>query len=186
VADSADTEESAPAVCSFGSCAFNRQCVPGDGPLPASLVVIGEAPGPVELREGRPFVGPAGRLLDALLSKCGLARHSARVMNTCGCVALDREDRRPLPAELAACEPRLKLELALAHPKVVVCVGNTAIQRWFPGMRIGQVYNRVRAVEDGYVVIPTYHPAHVLRGNKQVEPVIEAAFRIARSWLKEE
>lgn len=167
--------------CSIGTCAFNRQCVQGTGPMDARIMLIGEAPGMVELCEGRPFVGPSGRLLDTILLRCGLARQQLYVTNTCGCVDLEREDRRPLPNELDACRPRLMAELGLVNPIVAVCIGGTATQLWFPGERIGQVYGTMRAVGE-LIVIPTYHPAHVLRGNRQVEPIIEEAFKQARRF----
>lgn len=166
-------------TCGLGVCAFGRQCIQGDGPIPARYVLIGEAPGVTELNEGRPFVGRAGRLLDECLREAELNRADIRVTNACGCVDLEREDRRPLPAELDACRPRLDLEIELCEPRVILLMGNTALQRYFPGERIGRVYDCMRCV-DGTVIIPTYHPAHVLRGNAQVRPIIVDALRNAR------
>ena len=181
-------------LCTPGECAFGRIQVAPSGPIDADILLIGEAPGPEELKQGIPFVGRAGRLLDRLLQDAGLRRAELRITNTCGCVDLDREDRRPLPAELAACRPRLDAEIESCDPRVILLCGNTALATFFPGFRIGEVYNYWRAVP-GYVtpfhkyigrtVIPTYHPAHVLRGAKQVQPLIVDALRAARRIAEE-
>lgn len=167
-------------TCELGECVFGRQCVRGTGPLTAKIMLIGEAPGQVELKEGQPFVGRSGVLLDKLLVEAGLSRADIYVTNTCGCVDMSREDKRPLPAELAACKPRLDTEIALIMPRVILLVGNTAIQNYFPGYRVGEVYNRPRALSPDMVVVPTYHPAHVLRGHQQVRQVILDALILAR------
>ena len=169
-------------VCNFGVCAFGRQCVEGSGPLPAPLLLIGEAPGRQELKHGAPFLGPAGKLLDELLHEAGLSRDTIRITNTVGCVDMSRDDKRPLPAELDACAPRLHAELDLCSPVVVVLMGNTALNVLYPGYKIGQVYTKWR-VSGTSVVIPTYHPSHVLRGNKQVRPVILDALKSARRLI---
>lgn len=169
--------------CSFGVCAFGRQCVEGDGPLPAPLLIIGEAPGANELRYGRPFVGRSGEELAQYLDAHHLRRIDIRVTNTCGCVDMTREDKRPLPAELEACQPRLMEEIALCDPRVILLMGNTAIQTFFPGERVGQIYNTMRQVNT-YTIIPTYHPAAALRG-AQVRPVISQAIALAKQLIEE-
>ena len=165
-------------TCTPGVCAFGRQCVPGRGNLAARIMLIGESPGAYELKYGVPFVGRSGQLLDSLLDTVGLQRGDLYITNTCGCVVLSREDKRPLPAELDACRPRLLGEINMVEPAVVLLLGNTALAHWFPGWRIGQVYNKARAV-GGIVYIPTYHPAAALR-NPQLVPVITEALGTAR------
>lgn len=170
-------------VCSFGSCAFGRQCVEGDGEWTAPILLVGEAPGKQELVDGRPFVGRAGKLLSELLAEAGLTRRQLRITNTCGCVAMEREDRRPLPAELEACRPRLMGEVELCKPAAILLMGNTALSAFMPGFRIGEVAGKWRSWQyDGgqAVLIPAYHPSHLLRGAKQVRPVIIEALKQAR------
>ena len=164
--------------CTLGVCAFGRQAVQGVGNPSARIVIVGEAPGAYELKYGRPFVGRSGQLLDTILGTAGLQRDDLYITNTCGCVVMTREDKRPLPAELDACRPRLLGEIAMVEPAVVLLLGNTALTHWFPGWRIGQVYNKARAV-GGIVYIPTYHPAAALR-NPQLTPVITEALGTAR------
>ena len=170
--------------CSFGECVFGRQCVEGDGPLDARIMIVGEAPGKDELREGIPFIGRAGRLLGELLLEAGLSRADLRVTNTCGCVELEREDRRPLPAELEACRPRLLAEIELCDPRVLLLMGNTALSAFLPGFRIGEVAGSWRSYE-GRILVPTFHPSHLLRGAKQVRPVIMGALNSARRLAQE-
>lgn len=167
--------------CEFGVCAFGRKCVQGFGPLPARILLIGEAPGAVELKLGRPFVGRSGELLDTLLMELDMKRRDIRITNTCGCVDMERDDRRPLPAELEACEPRLEEEIELCDPAAILLMGNTAIQRFFPGERVGQVYNAARSYK-GRVVVPTYHPAAYLRGQTQLRPIIKEALSMVRRY----
>lgn len=171
-------------TCEFGVCAFGRKCVQGFGPLPARIMLIGEAPGAMELKLGRPFIGRSGELLDTLLMELDMRRRDIRITNTCGCVDMERDDRRPLPAELEACAPRLEMEIELCDPAAILLMGNTAIQRFFPGERVGQVYNVARNYK-GAVVVPTYHPAAYLRGNAQLRPIIKDALRLVQKFAGE-
>ena len=145
---------------------------------------MGENPGKRELAEGVPFVGPAGRLLNSLLVEAGLTRESLRITNTCACTELEREDRRPLPAELEACRPRLLAEIELCDPRVLLLMGNTALSAFLPGFRIGEVAGSWRSYE-GRILVPTFHPSHLLRGAKQVRPVIMGALNSARRLAQE-
>ena len=169
-------------ACGLGVCALGRQAVTGIGSIPASIAIVGEAPGREELRVGEPFKGPAGRLLDKLLSASGLTRSEVFLTNVCACVDMTREDRRPLPAELDACRPRLEAELVACEAKVAVLVGNSALSLAFPGYRIGEVYGQCRAV-GGRIYVAAYHPAAALRSGGQSSPLCEtivAALSLAR------
>lgn len=165
-------------VCSPGVCVMGRQCIQGTGDPSARIMLLGEAPGRDELRYGRPFVGRAGQLLNELLTLAGLSRDELWVTNVCGCVDMKRDDKRPLPAELLACRPRVLNEINMVGASVVVLMGNIAMAHWLPGFRIGQVYNNCRTV-DGVVYVATYHPAAALR-NPQLESVIVEGLSLAR------
>lgn len=147
--------------------------------MPARILVVGEAPGAQELREGRPFIGRSGELLSRLLSEVGLERDLMRITNRCGCVVMEREDRRPLPEEIAACAPRLQREIELTQPRVILLMGNTALSAYFPGYRIGECYNQYRVVPGGTFVVPSYHPAAALR-NPHLVPIVREALRLAK------
>jgi DNA polymerase len=123
---------------------------------------VGDGPGDEEDQAGEPFVGPTGKLLDALLSAAGLARgREVYIANVVKC--RPPGDRTPLPEEAAACAPILDRQIDLIRPKIIVALGKTAIMRLIgvdtamAALR-GKVY-RYRDVP----VIVTYHPAYLLR-----------------------
>ena len=107
-------------------CEGRTQVVPGKGPRPAKLVIVGEAPGAEEDRVGAPFVGRAGALLDRALAAAGVGRDQVFITNVVKCRPPD--NRKPLPAERAACRPFLEGEIDSAGAGVVVALGGTAAQ----------------------------------------------------------
>ena len=143
--------------------------VVGEAPAGARLALVGEAPGATEDAEGRPFVGKAGRLLDAVLAEVGLDRSGVAVLNALKC--RPPGNRAPKPAELARCRPWLERQLALVAPEYVVALGLTATT-WFlgRGVTLGRVRGRVHAVE-GWRVVPTYHPSAAIRFGPRGAPM---------------
>jgi uracil-DNA glycosylase family protein len=109
------------------------QTVFGEGPSPARLMLIGETPGDQEDREGRPFVGPAGRLLDDALAAAGLRRDTVYITNAVKHFKWEERGKRrlhkkPSAREMAACRPWLEAEIRVVRPSVIVCLGATAGQ----------------------------------------------------------
>src|ERR687885_269704 len=109
------------------------QTVFGEGPRKATVMIVGEQPGDVEDRAGRPFVGPSGRLLDAALEAAGIDRDDVYVTNVVKHFKWERGEKgkrrihkTPNDAEIAACLPWLATEIALVRPRVIVCLGATA------------------------------------------------------------
>ncbi|MFN8186045.1 MAG: uracil-DNA glycosylase [Gaiellales bacterium] len=138
--------------------------VAGDGDPDADLMLVGEAPGFHEDRQGVPFVGAAGALLDRLLGSIGLAREDVYVANVLRC--RPPGNREPLPDELGACEGYLFRELALVRPAVVATLGNLAT-RLLSGRAgpITTVHGQPRRLTIGDVTVtlyPLYHPAAAL------------------------
>ena len=129
----------------------------------ADLVFIGEAPGRDEDLQGEPFVGRSGQLLDKLvLEEIGLQRDSFYVMNTIKCRPPGNRD--PRPDELEACSPWFDQQLALLAPKVIVTLGNFATKRL---LETTDGITKLRGHSYPYrgaVLLPTFHPAAVLRG----------------------
>jgi DNA polymerase len=112
------------------------QAVFGEGPLKASIVLVGEQPGDREDQAGRPFVGPAGRELDRVLERAGIDRESAYVTNVVKHFKFRERGKRrihdkPTHAEAMACRPWLERELALVQPRALVALGATAAQALF-------------------------------------------------------
>jgi len=138
------------------------QVVFGSGDPNADLMFIGEAPGFHEDREGVPFVGAAGGLLNGLLEGIGLTRDDVYVGNVLKCRPPGNRD--PQPDEIEACKPYLKEQISLIDPSVICTLGNFAT-RLLLGKPAG--ISRVRGQRfafQGRALIPTFHPAAVLRG----------------------
>lgn len=138
------------------------QVVFGDGNPDADVMFVGEGPGFHEDRQGIPFVGAAGQLLNQLLSEIGLDRRDVYITNVVLCRPPGNRD--PLPDEIDLCQPYLREQLDLVDPKVVVTLGNFATRVILDRpVSISRVRGQ-REIWNGRVVIPTYHPAAVLRG----------------------
>jgi DNA polymerase len=145
------------------------QAVLGEGRAGARIVMIGEQPGDKEDIAGRPFVGPAGRLLDSGLEEAGIDRRDVYLTNAVKHFKFEERGKRrihkkPSSAEVAACMPWLKAELACTHPEVIVCLGATAAQAVI-GREHRVLRDRGRFFEHttGGRVTATVHPSAVLR-----------------------
>lgn len=135
-----------------------------DGNLDSDLLFIGEAPGFHEDKQGVPFVGAAGQLLDRLLAEIGLDRSRAAIVNVIKCRPPGNRD--PLPDEIESCRPYLEAQLAHMTPAVIVTLGNFAT-RFILEQQIGITRARGSRYERrGAVVVPTFHPAAALRGGR--------------------
>ena len=139
------------------------QTVFGVGNRQATWMVVGEAPGADEDRQGEPFVGRAGQLLNEMLWALGLAREAVYIANVLKCRPPNNRD--PSPDEVACCEPYLKRQVALIRPKIILAVGRIAAQNLLKtDTRIGALRGRVhRYADTGVPLIVTYHPAYLLR-----------------------
>jgi uracil-DNA glycosylase family 4 len=182
-----ELEELARTALSCTRCrlsAGRTQVVFADGNPDADLMLIGEGPGYHEDRQGLPFVGAAGQLLNRLLGEIGLRREDVRITNVVLCRPPGNRD--PLPDEIEACKPYLMEHIRLVDPRVIMTLGNFAT-RFILGRptAISRVRGQ-RHVFDGRIVIPTFHPAAILRGggdaSRQMESV-RADFRAVREAL---
>ena len=143
------------------------QVVFGSGAPNADLMFVGEGPGAEEDRQGLPFVGRSGQLLDRLLSQeLGLARSACYITNVVKC--RPPENRDPKPDEIAACRPFLENQLESVDPKVVVTLGNFA-SKLLLDTDVGITRLRGQSYEfSGRHLVPTFHPAAALRGGGDV------------------
>ena len=162
------------------------QVVYGVGDPNADLMFIGEAPGFHEDRQGEPFIGAAGQLLNQLLVEIDLPREAVYINNVINCRPPGNRD--PLPDELEACKPWLDERIAIIDPAVVVTLGNWAT-RYILGRQVS--ISRVRGQRfpwNGRTVIPTFHPAAVLHGGGQASSqmtALRADFQEIRAALAE-
>lgn len=140
------------------------QVVWAAGDLSSELMLIGEAPGFHEDRQGEPFVGASGQLLDRLLGEIDLDRSSVAIVNVVKCRPPGNRD--PLPEEIDACRPYLEAQLEHMRPDVIITLGNFAT-RFMIGEPLGITKARGRLFRfRGAVVVPTFHPAAALRGGR--------------------
>src|SRR5213075_283637 len=147
------------------------QTVFGEGPSKARVMIVGEQPGDQEDREGHPFVGLAGRLLDEVLAEAGIDRGSIYVTNAVKHFKWERGEKssrrihkKPADSEIRACRPWLDQELAVVKPDVVICLGATAAQALL-GNSFRVTKSRGRKVEAPFAkaVFATVHPSSILR-----------------------
>jgi uracil-DNA glycosylase len=152
-------------VCTRCALAQGRtQVVWAAGNLDSDVLFIGEAPGFHEDKEGVPFVGAAGKLLDTLMADVGLDRTKTAIVNVLKCRPPGNRD--PLPEEIESCRPYLDAQIQHMRPKVIVTLGNFAT-RFILEEQIGITRARgQRFSRRDAVVIPTFHPAAALRGGK--------------------
>lgn len=145
------------------------QAVMGEGPATARLVLIGEQPGDQEDQQGRPFVGPAGRLLNQALDEAGIDRNQVYVTNSVKHFKFEERGKRrihkkPSAAEVQACQPWLQTELSLLKPELVVCLGATAAQSLL-GKQFRLTADRGRIFPHAWAkrILATIHPSALLR-----------------------
>jgi uracil-DNA glycosylase family 4 len=142
--------------------AGRTQVVFGDGTGRSGIMFIGEGPGFHEDKQGLPFVGAAGQLLNRLLGEIGLSREDVRIVNVVNCRPPGNRD--PLPDEIEACKPWLEEQIRLVNPRVIMTLGNFATRVILDRpVSISRVRGQKQTV-GGRVVIPTFHPAAILRG----------------------
>jgi DNA polymerase len=144
------------------------QAVFGEGASDASIVLVGEQPGDAEDREGHPFVGPAGGVLDRALAEAGVPRSQVYITNAVKHFKWEprgkrRIHKKPRVSEIKACRPWLEAELTRIKPRVIVCMGTTAVQSLLgPAITIAKGKGQVFPTPFGPVVV-TRHPSSVLR-----------------------
>jgi uracil-DNA glycosylase family 4 len=141
-----------------------KQSVFARGNPSSEIVFVGEGPGAEEDRLGEPFVGPAGQLLDRMITAMGYGRDEVYICNVVKC--RPPENRTPRPEEAIACSRYLKPQLALIGPKVIVALGRCAAENLGVAKPEGSWRGRWGSYE-GVPVMPTYHPAYLLRSPEQ-------------------
>jgi uracil-DNA glycosylase family 4 len=164
-----------------GLAATRTLAVPGEGPLGARLMFVGEGPGEQEDQSGRPFVGPAGQLLNQLLLRAGLRRPDVFITNIVKC--RPPRNRDPQLDEVAACRPYLDAQIALLMPRIICLLGKPATHTLLaPGLAMNQVHGVPHEVE-GIIYVPLYHPAAALH-QPSLETVLVQDMERLRNFLQ--
>jgi uracil-DNA glycosylase family 4 len=160
-------------VCMNCDLHYSRKnAVPGEGPVSAEILFIGEGPGFHENEQGRPFVGAAGKYLEELLTNIGMKRSDVFITNVVKCRPPGNRD--PLPAELAACSDYLERQIQAINPKVIVTLGRYSMARFLPNARIGDIHGQAMVIK-GRLIVAMYHPAAALH-QQSLKATIEYDF----------
>jgi len=162
-----------------GLCEGRRQIVFGVGEPSAEVMFIGEGPGAEEDQQGEPFVGKAGQLLTRIIENgMGLARQDVYIANIVKCRPPNNRD--PAPDEVEACEPFLQAQIRVVQPKVLIALGKYAAQTLL-GVQTPITRLRGRwAKYQGIPLMPTFHPAYLLRNPAEKRPVWEDIQEVLR------
>jgi len=172
VPETSSVKELAEAAKKCTACHLYKratQTVFGEGPKNATMMLIGEQPGDYEDVAGKPFVGPAGKIMDRALEEAGIDRKHVYVTNAVKHFKWEPRGKRrihqkPNSREIAACRPWLEAELRLVKPKLVVCLGATAGQTVFgPTFRVTRERGKVLSSKLAPKVVATVHPSSLLR-----------------------
>jgi DNA polymerase len=160
-----------------------RQVVFGTGSAEADLMFVGEAPGADEDIKGEPFVGRAGQLLTKIIEAIELKREDVYIANVIKC--RPPGNRNPEPDEVATCSPFLLRQIAIVKPRVIVALGTFAAQMLLgTDAPISRLRGRVHDYRDGIRLVPTFHPAYLLRSPDKKRDVWED-MKIVRALLAE-
>jgi len=166
-------------------CVLHRSrthTVPGDGPVNAEIMFIGEGPGFHEDQQGLPFVGASGKYLEELLAAIGLSRREVFITNVVKC--RPPQNRDPLPGEVEICtKTYLERQIALLNPKIIITLGRYSMGLFFPDGKITRIHGQPKR-QDGRIYYPLYHPAAVLR-NPDLRPVMDADMKRILDLLQE-
>jgi DNA polymerase len=172
-------------ACPLG--AHRLKFVFGEGDPAAKILLVGEGPGRDEDLQGRPFVGKAGELLERMLGAIGFERNAVYICNVVKCRPPD--NRTPTPEEARTCLPYLRRQIELVRPAVIVTLGATPLRELL-GVTTG--ITRIRGqwqtldLLGGIPVMPTFHPAYVLRQyTQEVRRAVWGDLQAARNWLSE-
>lgn len=160
---------------------YATQAVLGEGPKKSDLMLVGEQPGNDEDLQGKPFVGPAGKLLDRAMADAGINRASVYVTNAVKHFKFEERGKRrvhkkPTVPEVRACQPWLEAEVSVVHPEVIVCLGATAAQSMFgPAYRLTKERGKFVKHRWAPLATSTVHPSAILRAPDEEQRHIQYA-----------
>ncbi|CAA9227585.1 MAG: Uracil-DNA glycosylase, family 4 [uncultured Chloroflexia bacterium] len=160
------------------------QVVWGEGNVEAAVMLIGQGPGETEDEVGRPFVGPAGAMLDAVLKEAGIDRDTLWITNTIKhwATAVERGrrvNRAPRVGEVRACRIWIEGELTIVQPKVLVCIGAPAAQAVIDRkFRISEERGAWRSGPNGEAALATFHPSYLIRLRSADRAAYDRAYRL--------
>lgn len=177
-----ELEESCLSCCACPLCETRKHVVFGVGDRQTDVMFVGEGPGEQEDLSGEPFVGPAGKLLDDMLSIIDLDRTNCYIANIVKC--RPPQNRDPEPEEIAACMGYLRNQVALIRPRIIVCVGRIAAMTLIqPDYKVTRQHGEW-VLKNGVWMMGTFHPAALLR-NPRNTPTGFSDFLVLREKIAE-
>jgi DNA polymerase len=178
-------DQIATEIKNFKDLEIARKCtqsVPGEGNPDARIMFIGEAPGFNEDRQGRPFIGQAGKLLEKVIQEnLGMQRQDVYITN----IVKFRppENRDPLPEEIEACKGWLDKQIQIIKPQIITTLGRYSMSKFIPNVTISRVHGQPRNVnflDQKVIVFPMYHPAAALRAGDVMKEFINDFDKLKR------
>ncbi len=160
-------------------CTDRKNAVPGEGNIHSKILFIGEAPGENEDRDGIPFCGRSGKLLDELLDSINLKRKDIFITNIVKC--RPPQNRDPSEDEIKSCSPYLKIQIKLINPTVICTLGRYSTSLFLKDRKISQIHGKVFKYGE-YRIIPLYHPAVGLY-NPNMRPILKEDFQIIKTLI---
>jgi DNA polymerase-1 len=173
-----DPRVTCPPKCTRRLLDIESPQLAGVGPIPADIMLIGEAPGQDEDALGAPFVGSSGQLLTEILHEVGIDRDDTYVTNAVKC-ATPVENMKPSKGDIKSCKPYLEAEIAAVKPNVICVIGNIAMEAVIGRTGILKLKNNIFYTENKIKVIPVLHPAYILR-NPGAEPDLHKGLALVR------
>ncbi len=167
-----------------GLCSTRTKVVFSRGRAGNRVMFVGEAPGQNEDEQGLPFVGRAGKLLDQIVDAIGFERDEIYVANILKC--RPPRNRDPKPEEIAACTPYLEEQIDLIQPKIICALGRFAagFLTGNPGAPMGALRGKIHYYRERIMVLPTYHPAALLRNPNLKRVVWEDVQLLRQEYLR--
>lgn len=160
-------------VCAKCRLARTRKnAVPGEGPVNAEYLFVGQGPGANEDKTGRPFIGRAGKLLTELIELAGLKREEIFITSAVKCLPAPPVNRKPKDDELAACRPYLEKQIELINPKKIILLGDVAFKTFFPKESLILWRGKWRKKDNRDFFI-SYHPAAGIRFQKMKKILVK-------------
>lgn len=160
-----------------------KNAVPGEGPVNAKIMFVGQAPGFQESLTGRPFCGPAGKFLDKLLKIAKIKREKTFVTSPLKCFPTPPPNRKPKKEEIETCLPYLKKQIAIINPQRFILLGEVAFSVFFLNKKLGDYRGKLVKKEDREYFV-TYHPAAGIRFQK-FRKILEKDFKKIGKTIKD-
>lgn len=155
----------------------------GEGNPDAKIYFLGEAPGRMEDLSGKPFIGPAGKLLSKLLESISLKREDVYITSVLR--YRPPQNRDPMPSEIEAFRPYVDREISIIGPKIIVTLGRFSLNKFLPDVKISAVHGKPQKINwqgKGIIIIPMYHPAAGLRSGAILE-TLKKDFQVIKDVL---